>query len=235
MTMHPLERRDIPAATVTRLPIYLRSLQDLASRGVTGVSSDELAAAAGVRSTQLRKDLSHLGSHGVRGVGYDVGHLTAQLAHALGVTRIWPVAIVGMGNLGRALAAYSGFATEGFDVVAVLDRDPTIVGERVGELTVLPMTALPRLVEEHGIAIGVLATSPSGAQEATDALVAAGVEAILTFAPVALTVPPTVSVRRVDLATELHVLAFLRQPDAGVIPSSRGTTRAGSTKVGRAG
>ncbi|MEI2826586.1 MAG: redox-sensing transcriptional repressor Rex [Dermatophilaceae bacterium] len=228
MSMQPPERRDIPAATVTRLPQYLRSLHALAAGGVTSVSSEELAAASGVRSTQLRKDLSHLGSHGVRGVGYDVAHLTAELAGALGVTRTWPVAIVGMGNLGRALAAYSGFAPEGFDIVAVLDHDPALVGDSVGQLTVRPMTDLPILVAQEGIAIGVLATSVSGAQSAADSLIAAGVEAILSFVPVVLTVPAHVSVRRVDLATELHVLAFLRQPD------SLAATSPVATDVGRA-
>ncbi|MBK8468554.1 MAG: redox-sensing transcriptional repressor Rex [Candidatus Phosphoribacter sp.] len=212
--MTPLpSHRDIPAATVTRLPVYLRALHAVATRGVTRVSSEELAIDAGVRSTQLRKDLSHLGSHGVRGVGYDVGRLTAELTSALGLNRAWPVAIVGMGNLGRALAAYGGFATEGFHVVALLDRDHAIVGERIGELTVTAMSRLPGLVRELGIAIGVIATPAASAQLAADALVSAGVEAILTFAPVALTLPERVSTRSVDLATELHVLAFLAQHD----------------------
>ncbi len=216
MTTQPSARRDIPAATVSRLPVYLRALHDAASQGVNGVSSEELAAAAGVRPTQLRKDLSHLGSHGVRGVGYDVGRLTAELTSALGLNRTWPVAIVGMGNLGRALAAYSGFATEGFDVAALLDHDPAIVGERVGDLVVSAMpdaAGLAELVGRLGIAIGVIATPPGSAQAVADALVGAGVEAVLNFAPVALTLPSHISVRGVDLATELHVLAFLRQHD----------------------
>lgn len=212
-------RRDVPAATVARLPVYLRALHDAATRGVATVSSEALAAASGVRPTQLRKDLSHLGSHGVRGVGYDVGGLTAELTAALGLTRTWPVAIVGMGNLGRALAAYSGFATEGFDVVALLDADPLLVGERVQGIAIAVMTELPRLVTELRVAIGVIATPPQAAQQVADALVAAGVEAVLNFAPTAITVPSHVSLRSVDLATELNVLAFLRlhgEPGTGV-------------------
>jgi redox-sensing transcriptional repressor len=203
--------REIPVVTVSRLPVYLRALADFASRGVTSVSSVELAKAAGVRSTQLRKDLSHLGTYGVRGVGYDVGHLRTEIATTIGLHEHWPVAIVGMGNLGRALAAYAGFATEGFDIVAVLDRDPAVVGETVCGLTVSGMPDLPSLVSRQGIAIGVVATPAGSAQEAADALVAAGVRAILNFAPVALAVPLGVTLRQVDLATELHILAFHRQ------------------------
>ncbi len=213
MTPSTVGPRDIPAATVSRLPVYLRALHAVATRGVTRVSSDELAGASGVRPTQLRKDLSHLGSLGVRGVGYDVGRLTALLTGALGLNRTWPVAIVGMGNLGRALAAYSGFATEGFDVVALLDRDPALAGEHVGDLPITRMPtggALAAFVRRLGIAIGVIATPAESAQGVADQLVGAGVEAILNFAPAALSLPERVSVRRVDLATELHVLAFLR-------------------------
>lgn len=208
-----VSRREIPSATVSRLPVYLRALHDSAARGVTRVSSEELAALAGVRPTQLRKDLSHLGSHGVRGVGYEVGRLTAELTSALGLSHSLPVAVVGMGNLGRALAAYSGFATEGFHVEALFDRDPAVVGDQVAGLRVSPMSDLPGAVARLGIAIGVIATPAGSAQEAADALVGAGVQAILNFAPVALVLPEGVAARSVDLATELHVLAFLRQPE----------------------
>ena len=211
MTPSSQDHRDIPAATVARLPVYLRALHGAASSGITRVSSELLAAASGVRSTLLRKDLSHLGSHGVRGVGYDVGRLTGELTSALGLNRSWPMAIVGMGNLGRALAAYSGFATEGFHVVALLDRDPELIGERIGEVTVSHIDALPELVEALGIAVGVIATPAGSAQEAGEAIVNAGVEAVLNFAPAAIRLPKRVSVRSVDLATELHVLAFQRR------------------------
>ena len=201
-------RRGVPDAAVARLPGYLRALTALARDGVVSVSSEELAGAAGVSSAMLRKDLSHLGSYGVRGVGYDVEHLASEIAAALGLTQDWPVAIVGMGNLGRALAAYRGFAERGFRVIALLDHDPRVVGEEVAGCPVRPMGDLDALVADQGLAIGVIATPPEGAQEACDALVAAGVRSVLNFAAVVLAVPDEVTVRKVDLSTELQILAF---------------------------
>jgi redox-sensing transcriptional repressor len=156
----------------------------------------------------LRKDLSHLGSYGVRGVGYDVERLASEITSALGLTQDWPVAIVGMGNLGRALAAYRGFAERGFRVIALLDGDPHVVGESVSGQRVRPMTDLPGLVTDDGLAIGVIATPSEGAQQACDDLVEAGVRSVLNFAPAVLAVPDGVVVRKVDLSTELQILAF---------------------------
>jgi len=207
----PAIRREIPDATVARLPEYLRALTDVAERGISSVSSEELAAAAGVRSTQLRKDLSHLGSYGVRGVGYEVEHLALEISRALGLTQDWPVAIVGMGNLGRALAAYSGFAIGGFHVAALFDEDPAIANELIGEVPVSGMSELLRLARLERLSLGVIATPAASAQQVCDALIGAGIRSILNFAPVALVVPSDVNVRRVDLATELHVLAFHEQ------------------------
>ncbi|HET6969093.1 MAG TPA: redox-sensing transcriptional repressor Rex [Ornithinibacter sp.] len=201
-------RREIPEASVARLPGYLRALTSLARDGIASVSSEELASAAGVSSAMLRKDLSHLGSYGVRGVGYDVERLASEITSVLGLTQDWPVAIVGMGNLGRALAAYRGFAERGFRVIALLDGDPRLVGEEVADQRVRPMEDLPRLVAEEGLAIGVIATPPEGAQQACDDLVAAGVRSVLNFAPAVLAVPDGVVVRKVDLSTELQILAF---------------------------
>jgi redox-sensing transcriptional repressor len=201
-------RRDIPQASVARLPGYLRALTSMARDGVASVSSEELASAAGVSSAMLRKDLSHLGSYGVRGVGYDVERLASEITSVLGLTQDWPVAIVGMGNLGRALAAYHGFAERGFRVIALLDGDPRLVGEPVAGRSIRPMEDLPGLVVDDGLAIGVIATSTEGAQQACDDLVAAGVRSVLTFAPSVLSVPDGVVVRKVDLSTELQILAF---------------------------
>lgn len=201
-------RRGVPDASVARLPGYLRALTALAADGTASVSSEELAASAGVSSAMLRKDLSHLGSYGVRGVGYDVDRLASEIAAALGLTQDWPVAIVGMGNLGRALAAYRGFAERGFRVIALLDRDAHVVGEVVAGTRVRSTDDLPELVERDGLAIGVIATPPEGAQDAADVLVAAGVRSVLNFAPVVLSVPDDVVVRKVDLSTELQILAF---------------------------
>ena len=214
MSADPAIRREIPDATVARLPEYLRALTDLAERGTKNVSSEELATAAGVRSTQLRKDLSHLGSYGVRGVGYEVDHLAVEISRALGLSQDWPVAIVGMGNLGHALAAYSGFATRGFRVVALLDQDRDLIGQEIAGLPVRPMSALADLVAARGLAIGVIATPAASAQDVCDALVDAGVRSILNFAPCVLAVPDGVDVRKVDLSTELQILAFHEQRKA---------------------
>lgn len=206
MSTTPASRRDFPAATVARLPLYLRALRALDANGVQVVSSEELAASAGVRSAGLRKDLSHLGSYGVRGVGYDVARLAAEISRELGQQRDWSVAIVGMGNLGRALADYSGFATRGFRVRWLVDRDPDLVGRTVGALPIIGFGELAEHIDDSVIA--VIATAPSGAQEAADQAVAIGIRSILNFAPVVLAVPSDVEIRQVDLATELQILAF---------------------------
>lgn len=208
MSTEATSRRGLPDATVTRLPGYLRALSALAASGTGLVSSEELATLVGVSSAKLRKDLSHLGSYGVRGVGYDVVRLMSEISLALGLTREWPVAIIGMGNLGRALAAYGGFASRGFRVVAVLDHDPDLCGTVVAGHTIRPMSDLDSLVADEGLAIGVIATPAEAAQDVADRLVRAGVPAILNFAATVVSVPEGVSVRAVDLATELQILAF---------------------------
>lgn len=203
--------RSIPEATVGRLPVYLRVLVDLAEAGGGTVSSDELAEAAGVNSAKVRKDLSHLGSYGTRGVGYDVAYLIHQIRRELGLTQDWAIVIVGIGNLGQALANYGGFAERGFRVAALVDTDPARVGERIGDLRVRHADELPRIVEDLDVAIGVIATPAAAAQEVADRLVDAGVRSVLNFAPAMIAVPPGVSVRKVDLAVELQILAFYEQ------------------------
>jgi redox-sensing transcriptional repressor len=203
--------RGIPEATVARLPVYLRALTTLSERGVASASSEDLATSAGVNSAKLRKDLSHLGSYGTRGVGYDVEYLRYQIAREIGLTQDWPVVIVGIGNLGHALANYSGFASRGFRVASLVDSDPDRVGETVGDLTITSYADLPEIVRQHGIAIGVIATPAGAAQTVCDDLVAAGVTSILNFAPAVLTVPAGVDVRKVDLSIELQILAYHEQ------------------------
>ncbi len=207
--------REIPDATIARLPIYHRVLGQLAEANVTTVSSEELAQACGVSSAKLRKDLSHLGSYGTRGVGYDVSFLTFQIARELGLTQPWGVMIVGAGNLGQALVAYRGFASRGFSVVGLLDAHPDVVGRRLGsvgnEIVVQPMAELEELITSGSAHIGVIATPADAAQGVCDRLVAAGVRSILNFAPVVLAVPDDVEVRKVDLAVELQILAFHEQ------------------------
>lgn len=207
--------RGIPDATIARLPIYHRVLGQLVDSGVTTVSSEELASSCGVSSAKLRKDLSHLGSYGTRGVGYDVRFLTYQISRELGLTQPWGVVIIGAGNLGHALVAYRGFATRGFEVVGLLDSHPDVIGQRLGsagrEVVVRPMGDLEDVVSGGGARIGVIATPAEAAQDVADRLVGAGVRSILNFAPVVLNVPEDVEVRKVDLAVELQILAFHEQ------------------------
>ena len=208
--------RGIPEATVARLPVYLRALVGLAERGIRTCSSEELAVAAGVNSSKLRKDLSYLGSYGTRGVGYDVEYLRYQIAREIGVTQDLPVVIVGIGNLGHALANYSGFSSRGFRIVALLDCDPDRVDQHVGTLPIRGYDELERVVAEQQVAIGVIATPASAAQDVCDRLVAAGVTSILNFAPTVLAVPDGVDVRKVDLSIELQILAYHEQRKAVV-------------------
>jgi redox-sensing transcriptional repressor len=208
--------RGIPEATVARLPIYLRALVGLSERGILSCSSEELAAAAGVNSSKLRKDLSYLGSYGTRGVGYDVEYLRYQIAREIGVTEDLPVVIVGIGNLGHALANYSGFSSRGFRVVALLDADPARVGEEAGGLPIGGLSDLEEVVVRERVAIGVIATPAAAAQEVCDRLVGAGVTSILNFAPIVLAVPEGVDVRKVDLSIELQILAYHEQRKAAV-------------------
>jgi redox-sensing transcriptional repressor len=191
--------------------VYLRALYALADRDIATVSSEELAAAAGVNSAKLRKDLSHLGSYGTRGVGYDVEYLVYQVSRELGLTQDWPVVIVGAGNLGRALANYGGFASRGFRIAALLDCDPSVVGTMIARHTVGSAADIEHVVATHAVAIGVIATPAGAAQSVCDRLVAAGVTSILNFAPVVLSVPAGVDVRKVDLSIELQILAFHAQ------------------------
>ena len=204
-------RRRIPEATVARLPVYLRSLLEMTDSKTATISSERLAELAGVNAAKVRKDLSYLGSYGTRGVGYDVEFLLYQISRELGLTQDWPVVIVGLGNLGHALANYRGFMARGFRIVALVDADPSKVGERIGDLAVRHVDDLPAIAAEQGIAIGIIATPASVAQEVADRLVEAGVTSILNFAPAVITVPAPVSLRKVDLSIELQILSFYQQ------------------------
>lgn len=235
-----VRERPIPEATVARLPLYLRVLVDLVTGGEVTVSSESLAAAAAVTSAKVRKDLSYLGSYGTRGKGYDIAYLVHQIRRELGLTQPWPIAIVGIGNLGQALANFRGFGERGFRVAALVDADPAKVGERIGDLEVRAVEELASLVPAHGVSIGVVATPAATAQEAVDLLVAAGVRSILNFAPTVLRVPPGVTVRKVDLAVELQILAYYEQRKAVLrevkrnrrAATSRSSARSGTTRPG---
>ena len=216
-----MSERSIPEATVARLPIYLRALVEMAEGGATTVSSENLAEAAGVNSAKVRKDLSHLGSYGTRGVGYDVAYLVHQIRRELGLTQHWPVVIVGVGNLGRALANYRGFAERGFRMAALVDVDPAKIGERVEGAQIRPLEDLAEVARQHQALIGIISTPASAAQQVADAMVAAGIRSILNFAPVAIVVPDGVSVRKVDLAVELQILTYYEQRNAALADLSR--------------
>ena len=198
----------IPDATVARLPLYLRALDELAERGTDVCSSEHLATAAGVNSAIVRKDLSHLGSYGTRGVGYDVRFLAGHIATVVGQTQPWPVVIVGAGHLGTALAAYQGFGARGVKVAAVVDVDPELIGTDVGGHEVLSIDDLAAIVVRDEVSLGIIATPPAAAQSVADALVAAGISSILNFAPTALQVPAEVDLRQVDVAAELQILGY---------------------------
>ena len=193
---------------MARLPLYYRALLEVTEHGVETTSSERLAELAGVNAAQVRKDLSYLGSYGTRGVGYEVAFLVERISSELGLTHDWPVAIVGVGNLGQALANYRGFGARGFRVLALVDEDPAKVGGKVGDLEIQALDDLPELVRTRGITIGIVATPAAAAQGVADRLVAAGVRSILNFAPAVVTVPDGVSLRKVDLATELQILSF---------------------------
>ncbi len=203
--------RTIPEATVARLAVYLRVLTSLADAGRSTVSSGELASAAGCNPAGLRKDLSHLGPCGVRGVGYEVRTLRDRIAGVLGVERSRACVLVGIGNLGSALADYAGFGSRGFEFVGLFDAAPERIGEKIGGLEVQPIDELDDVVRATGASIGIITTPAEVAQSLCDRLAAAGVRSILNFAPVALAAPDGVDVRQVDLSVELQVLAFLGQ------------------------
>jgi len=214
----------LPEATLRRLSLYLRTLTEWGGEGVSTASSTDLARAAGTSAATLRKDLSLLGSHGRPGVGYSVATLRPVLEHALGLDHEWRVAIVGAGHLGRALAGYAGFTTRGFDVVAVLDAAPAVIGTEVAGLTVADAAGLEEVLRERGVTMAVLTVPAVAAQDLVDRVASAGVRSVLSFAPVAVSAPEGVVVNRVDLSTELQLLAHA----AGVGLSGGAAPRGGA-------
>lgn len=203
--------RKIPEATVARLPLYLQVLLEAAEIGTLTLSSDELARGAGLNSAKVRKDLSFLGTYGTRGVGYPVSELVTEISQVLGLTGDRRAVIVGIGNLGTALASYGGFARQGFAVVGLIDADASKVGLRVGDLNIESTDDLPDIVASRKVTFAVLSVPAEYAQIAADTIVAAGISAILSFAPVHLDLPDHVTVRTVDLSTELQILSFYEQ------------------------
>ncbi len=198
----------IADSTVRRLSMYLRYLEDLDTRGQQTASSDELAHLCGTTPAQVRKDLSFFGSFGKRGLGYPVHELTAHLREILGLQREWKVIIVGAGKIGAALANYRGFRQRGFTVVGVYDHDPAKVGKAWGDATIRSMDTLAQDIQREEAPIAVLAIPAENAQAVVDKIVAAGIRAILNFAPTQISVPPHVSLKSVNMAMELEGLSF---------------------------
>lgn len=209
--MSDTPRRKIPEAALGRLPVYLRILVDLAAAGTSRISSEELAELAAVNAAKVRKDLSYLGTYGTRGVGYEVQFLTYQIQRELGLNQSWPVVIVGAGNLGQALANFTGISERGFHIVGVVDKDESKIGTVVGGVRVKHADELTQIVHSKSVSIGIIATPAAQAQEAADALVKSGVGSIMNFAPTVLSVPRGVHVRKVDLALELQILSYYEQ------------------------
>ena len=206
----PAPAKRIPEATVLRLPVYQRILAELVRAGARTVSSEQLADLARMNAAKVRKDLSLLGSFGTRGSGYDAGFLISQIDRALGVDENWSVAIVGIGNLGRALTNSAGFASRGCEVTSLFDVDPAVVGEEIRGMKVRHMDEIATLRAAERPDIGVITTPGWAAQGVADLLVRAGVTSLLNFAPRVLNVPPSVHLRYVDLSIELQVLGFYR-------------------------
>lgn len=205
-----MEKIDIPRRTVYRLSLYQRCLQKLREQGVETVSSEDLASAAGVKPTQLRKDLGHVGQFGTRGLGYGVETLSEAIAGVMGMSMLQPVVLVGVGNLGSALLRYAGFRKEGFEIIAAFDADPAHVKSTTEEMgvPVLDVDRLGNYVKEHGVRMAIIAVPESAGQVVADTLVDAGVAAILNFSPAVLSVPDEIVVNHVDLAAELGSLGF---------------------------
>ena len=203
--------QNIPDIVIGRLPIYLRALNRMVKEELEYTSSHELGERLGISSAQIRKDLSHFGEFGKQGTGYNVAYLYEQIRHILQVDREWPMAVVGVGDLGHAIAHYRGFTARGFSVACLFDADPTRIGEKVAGLEVLPMDALSAEIQRLGVKIAMIAVPASVAQAVANALVQAGVRALLNYAPITLAVPPDVRVQYIDPVTHLqHMSYYLR-------------------------
>jgi len=205
---HAITGGPIPDIVIRRLPVYVRTLRDLSAQGMASISSDELAKHIGVTAAQIRRDLSYFGRFGKQGKGYDTAYLADTIAGILGLDRQWDVAVAGLGNLGRAIVRYRGFARSSFNIVALFDHFDDRVGQDVGNLTVLPDDQITPVIRERGIKIGIVSVPATVAQHVTDQMVAGGVRAILNYAPVVLKVPTGVTVREIDPVSALQSMTY---------------------------
>ena len=198
----------IPDIVIRRLPIYVRTLRDLQDRGITSVSSDELAGHIGVTAAQIRRDLSYFGRFGKQGKGYDAEHLAEEIAHILKLDRQWDVALAGFGNLGRAIVHFQGFMPASFRIAAIFDRNTDTIGHDVDGVTVLSDTCITEEIARLGIKMGIIAVPTAAAQEVADRMVAGGIEALLNYAPLVLKVPAEVTVREVDPLSAMQSMTY---------------------------
>jgi redox-sensing transcriptional repressor len=198
----------VPDIVVGRLPLYLRTLNYLMEEGYEIVSSHELGRRLGISPAQIRKDLSHFGEFGKQGAGYDVKYLSTQLKHILHLEGVWPVALIGCGALGHALANYNGFVTKGFEITLIFDNDPAKIGQVVAGKVIHDVADMPRLIPEHGIRIAIVAVPSSAAQATVDILVRCQVRAILNYAPINISVPPGVQVQNIDPSVHLQRMTY---------------------------
>ncbi len=202
------DKKQIPDIIVSRLPVYLRALQHMKSKGKATTSSQELGERLGISAAQIRKDLSQFGEFGKQGTGYSIDFLVKKLSEILNIEKVWDLAIVGMGDMGHALARYQGFKDRGFRVAMVFDNDPQKIGQQAGEFTIFDTAVMIEKIREAGIKIAMLCVPDSAAQEVANQLIEAGVKAILNYAPISLNVPKDVRVQYIDPAVGLQRMAY---------------------------
>lgn len=200
--------KKISDSTIRRLSRYYRSLENLIARNMETVSSDQLAEMDGITSAQVQKDLSFFGTFGKRGLGYNTKRLQQQIGEILGLDKSWNVAVVGAGNIGRALVKYEEFIKQGFNICLIMDADPEKIGTKVGNLVVGDSKKLPALIKQNKIDIGIIAVSASAAQAVADSLIDAGIRAILNFAPISIKAPDNVQVKSENTAIEIESLSY---------------------------
>jgi redox-sensing transcriptional repressor len=202
------ENRSVPDIVIGRLPIYLRALNHLLQEGRTVTASKELAQRLGISSAQIRKDLSHFGEFGKQGMGYDIAHLREQLERILQVDQIWNIALVGAGDLGHAIVSYGGFEAHNFRIVCVFDHNPQKIGRNLGRFKICDAATMSAKIQEEDIKIGIVAVPASAAQTVVDALVEAGIKAVLNYAPITVTAPPDVQVQYIDPVIYLQRMTY---------------------------
>ena len=198
----------IPDIIIGRLPVYLRALQRLSAKGIQTTSSQELGEIVGISAAQIRKDISQFGEFGKQGTGYSIPFLIERLKDILKVNRVWEVVIVGMGDMGHALARYNGFSNRGFIIKMLFDNDPKKIGQKVGDFEILDISTLGEKIKQNKIKIAMLTVPAAAAQEVAEQLVKAGVKAILNYAPTSITVPTGVRVQHIDPATHLQRMTY---------------------------